>query len=75
MSWPRFPAFSAQCAHVTVTPDESSSSVLKAGMPHAPIGENGSEAYGPAVGHCAEKSGHSSFCSRSPSHGTESTRA
>ncbi len=31
---------SAQWAQVTVTPDESSSSVLIAGMPQACIGEN-----------------------------------
>src|SRR5436190_13365169 len=66
---------SAQCAHVTVTPDESSSSVLIAGMPHACIGVNSGGRYGPAVGQCAAKSGHRSLLSMSPSHGTEYWRA
>src|SRR5438067_1125833 len=66
---------SAQCAHVTVTPDESSSSVLIAGMPHACIGVNSCGRYGPTVGQCDAKSGHSSLFSGSPSHGIEYWRA
>src|ERR1043165_9660781 len=55
---PRSPFLSAQCAHVTVTPEDSSSSVLIAGMPNACIGENSGGRYGPAVGQCAPQSGH-----------------
>ena len=65
---------SPQCAHVTVTPEDSSRNVFSAGIPQAPIGVNISPTPGPAVGHCTEKSGHRSLCSRSPSHGTDSTR-
>ena len=45
-----------------------------AGTPHAAIGVNFSLMPGPAVGHCAVKSGQISLCSRSPSQGTDSTR-
>ena len=62
---------SAQCAQVTVTPEESSSSVLIAGMPHACMAVNSGGRYGPVVGQCDAKSGQSSLLSRSPSHGTE----
>ena len=49
--------------------------VLIAGMPHAPIGVNGSSSIpGPATGHPAVKLGHSSLLSRSPSQGTDRTR-
>ena len=41
---------SAQCAIVTVTPEDSSSTVLSAGRPQAPIGENFSSKPGPAEG-------------------------
>src|SRR5439155_19710128 len=58
ISWPRRFSFSAQCAIVTVTPELSSSSVLIAGMPHAPIGENCSMKPGPAEGQCGVKPGH-----------------
>src|SRR4051812_27126593 len=71
----RSPFFSAQCAHVTVTPEDSSRSVLIAGMPNACIGENSDGRYGPVVGHCAAKSGQISLFSMSPSHGTEYWRA
>src|SRR5437773_11130076 len=71
----RLPSFSAQWATVTVTPDERSSSVLSAGIPQAAIGVNGSLKTGPAVGHCAAKSGQSSLLSLLPRSGTESSRA
>src|SRR5438309_9555045 len=58
ISWPRLCSFSAQCAMVTVTPEESSSIVLIAGMPQAPIGENCSMKPGPAEGQCGVKPGH-----------------
>src|ERR1051326_5144959 len=72
---PRSFFLSAQCAHVTVTPDDSSSSVLTAGIPHACMGLNSGGRYGPGVGQWAVKSGHSSLFSGSPSHGTEYWRA
>ena len=53
MSLPRWLSFSAQCAQVRVTPEVSSSRVLIAGMPQAPIGVNCVREPGPAVGHCA----------------------
>src|SRR5204862_1449361 len=42
------------------TPEVRSSSVLMAGMPHAPIGVNCSMKPGPADGQCAVKPGHMS---------------
>src|SRR5439155_17646223 len=52
--------FSPQCAIVTVTPEESSSSVLIAGTPHAAIGVNSSMNPGPAEGKCELKPGQTS---------------
>src|SRR5258708_23357516 len=60
ISWPRRFSLSAQCAMVTVTPEESSSSVLIAGMPHAAIGVNCSMNPGPAEGQCGVKPGQTS---------------
>ena len=65
-------SFSAQCAMVTVTPDESSSSVLMAGMPHAAIGVNCSSKAGPALGQRGANPGHiSALLSMLPRSGTE----
>src|SRR2546423_4229221 len=60
---------------VTVTPDESSSRVLIAGMPQAPIGENVSMKPGPAEGQWGVKPGHiSAFDSMVARSGTEYCR-
>jgi hypothetical protein len=67
---------SAQCAQVTVTPDDSSSAVLSAGMPQAPIGVNCAP-FGPADGQAPVKSGHSVVpwaATMLPSSGTEMVR-
>ena len=60
---------------VRVMPEVSSSAVLIAGMPHAPIGENTSLMNGPAVGQVPAKSGQSIFASTLPRSGTECRRA
>src|SRR5580765_7643444 len=75
-SLPRLFAIRFQCAKVTVTPDVSSSTVLSAGSPQAAMGVNGSVSPGPEVGHWPVKLGHSSsWCSRSPSSGTDMRRS
>src|SRR6185436_9834867 len=76
LSIARLFSFSAQCAMVTVTPEESSSSVLIAGMPQAPIGVNFSANPGPAEGQWLVKPGQRySLCSRVERSGTDMTRA
>src|SRR6185436_8415596 len=76
LSIARLFSFSAQCAMVTVTPEESSSSVLIAGMPQAPIGVNFSAKPGPAEGQWLVKPGQRySLCSRVDKSGTDMTRA
>ena len=55
--WLRLLRSRPQCAQVTVAPELSSSAVLIAGMPQAPIGVNFGPA-GPLVGHVPAKSGH-----------------
>src|SRR4051812_25421491 len=71
-SRPRRFSFSAQCAMVTVTPEESSSSVLIAGMPQAAMGENSSANPGPAEGQCAANPGQTrAFDSMLARSGTE----
>ncbi len=75
MSWRRLFSFSAQCAIVTVTPEESSSKVLIAGMPNAAIGVKGSAKVGPAEGQCEVNPGHmSAFDSMVERSGTEICR-
>ena len=72
----RLLASRSQCAKVTVTPEVSSSMVLSAGRPHAPIGVNVSTKAGPAEGQCAVKPGQSSaLLSMVARSGTEITRA
>src|SRR5258708_39645798 len=76
MSCLRLFTLSAQCAIVTVTPEESSSSVLIAGTPHAAIGVKGSAYPGPPEGPCEVKPGHiSAFCSMVARSGTETSRS
>src|SRR3954471_16359532 len=72
ISCPRRFSLSAQCAMVTVTPEERSSSVLIAGMPQAAIGVNSSAKPGPAEGQCAGNPGQTSaFDSMLARSGTE----
>ncbi len=76
ISWRRLFSFSAQCAIVTVTPEESNSSVLIAGIPHAPMGEKLSAKPGPAEGQWLVKPGQSwALCSMLARSGTDITRA
>ncbi len=64
----RWLARSAWCETVSVTPEVSSSAVLMVGSQNGPIVVNGSTIpAGPACGHEAVKSGHSSLWSKSPS--------
>src|SRR5262245_9661982 len=66
----------AKCAKVTVTPEVSSSAVLIAGRPHAPIVCHASVKAGPAEGQWALKPGHSSaLLSMVARSGTEWMRA
>src|SRR5687768_18596384 len=65
-----------QCAKVMVTPELSSRTVLSAGRPQAPIGENSSTKFGPAEGQWAVKPGQTSaLLSMVARSGTEYTRA
>lgn len=76
MTCARLPSRSAWCAQVSVTPEVSSSAVLMVGIGHGPIVVNGGTVpAGPAFGHSALKSGHSSLLFRSPSHGMAMVRA
>src|SRR5258706_13521940 len=75
LSIARLPSLSAQCAIVTVTPEDSSSAVFSAGMPQAPIGVKGSSKPGPAEGQWLVKPGHrEGLWSRLGRAGTEITR-
>ena len=62
INWARFFLSKPQCAMVMVMPEVSSSAVLIAGMPHAPIGvKSPALKCGPAVGQAESlKAGHSS---------------
>ena len=76
LSRPRLFSFSAQCAMVIVTPEESSSRVLSAGRPQAAMGVNFSAKPGPAEGQCAVNPGQSvSLWSRLARSGTDTTRS
>src|SRR4030095_4233668 len=82
MVFARWPAMSAWCAIVSVTPEVSSSAVLIVGSGPGPMVWNGSTvpagdavAPGATLGHTALKSGHRSEWSRLPRDGTEYVRA
>src|SRR5258706_371337 len=76
LSIARLPSLSAQCAIVTVTPEDSSSAVFSAGMPQAPIGVKGSSKPGPAEGQWLVKPGQREvFLARVERAGTQKPRA
>jgi hypothetical protein len=74
LSWLRLSFIRPQCAQVRVAPEVSSSAVLIAGMPQAPIGVKLAP-LGPEVGQPPAKSGHSVNAGSMPaSAGTEMVR-